>query len=201
MPFGQKPDPTGGPPIDFDKIYRTAIHPAIIESGLEPIRADQEEGIGIIHKAMFERLLLCEYAVADLTTANANVFYELGVRHTGKASTTLAIFANTQPIPFDLNFIRGLPYDIGQENMFEQPQADALQEQLVEKLLVLQKNYRAGQMPDSPVFQLIDDWTPTEISHLKTDVFRERAKLNEDRRGGLATARALPAASGLQRLA
>ena len=30
---------------------------------------------------MFERLILCEYAVADLTTANANVFYELGVRH------------------------------------------------------------------------------------------------------------------------
>jgi len=30
---------------------------------------------------MFERLILCEYAVADLTTANANVFYELGIRH------------------------------------------------------------------------------------------------------------------------
>jgi hypothetical protein len=30
---------------------------------------------------MFERLLLCDFAVADLTTANANVFYELGVRH------------------------------------------------------------------------------------------------------------------------
>jgi hypothetical protein len=28
---------------------------------------------------MFERLLLCEYAVLDLTSANANVFYEQGV--------------------------------------------------------------------------------------------------------------------------
>ena len=36
---------------------------------------------GIIHKPMFERLILCDYAVADLTTANANVFYELGIRH------------------------------------------------------------------------------------------------------------------------
>jgi hypothetical protein len=30
---------------------------------------------------MFERVVLCEYAAADLTTANADVFYELGVRH------------------------------------------------------------------------------------------------------------------------
>ena len=36
---------------------------------------------GIIHKLMFERLSLCEYEVAHLTTANANLFYELGVRH------------------------------------------------------------------------------------------------------------------------
>ena len=42
MPFGKKPDPTGGSLIDFDVIYQTAIKPAIIESGLEPIRADQE---------------------------------------------------------------------------------------------------------------------------------------------------------------
>eukprot|EP01031_Cornospumella_fuschlensis_P049371 gene49371-60437_t len=30
---------------------------------------------GLIHKPMYERLILCEFAVADLTTANANVFY------------------------------------------------------------------------------------------------------------------------------
>jgi hypothetical protein len=30
---------------------------------------------------LLERLILCEFAIANLTTANANVFYELGVRH------------------------------------------------------------------------------------------------------------------------
>jgi hypothetical protein len=29
---------------------------------------------------MFERLILCEYAVCDLTSANANAFYELGLQ-------------------------------------------------------------------------------------------------------------------------
>ena len=38
----------------------------------------------------FERLLLCEYAVADLTTSNANVFFELGVRHAGSRSSLVS---------------------------------------------------------------------------------------------------------------
>jgi hypothetical protein len=84
MPFGRKPDPAGRGDIDFDRIHAEAIVPAIEDAGLEPIRADEERTGGIIHKAMFERLLLCEYAVADLTTANANVFYELGVRRAAR---------------------------------------------------------------------------------------------------------------------
>jgi hypothetical protein len=92
MPFGQKPD-AGGAVIDFDAVYRDVIAPAIRDAAMEPLRADEEVTGGIIHKAMFERLILCEYAVADLTTANANVFYELGVRHAVRPSSTVALFA------------------------------------------------------------------------------------------------------------
>ena len=87
MPFGEKPDPAGGPDIDFNRVYKEALEPAIEAAGMDPIRADEERTGGIIHKPMFERLLLCDYAVADLTTANANVFYELGVRHTARSSS------------------------------------------------------------------------------------------------------------------
>ena len=69
MPFGQKPDPAGGAAIDFDRIYREALEPAVRDADMEPIRADQERTGGIIHKPMFERLLFCEFAIADLTTA------------------------------------------------------------------------------------------------------------------------------------
>jgi hypothetical protein len=55
---------------------------------MQPIRADEEMAGGIIHKPMFERLMLCDYAVADLTTANPNVFYELGIRHAIQPATT-----------------------------------------------------------------------------------------------------------------
>jgi hypothetical protein len=93
MPFGSKPDPGGGPDIDFNSIYRQAIKPGIADADMFPVRADEEKLGGIIHKAMFERLLICDFAVADLTTSNPNVMYELGIRHAARPRTTLTIYA------------------------------------------------------------------------------------------------------------
>jgi hypothetical protein len=90
MPFGTKSD-SNGLLIDFDAVYQQLIAPAIRDASLEPLRADEEMTGGIIHKPMFERLVLCEYAVADLTTANANVFYELGVRHAVRPWSTMLL--------------------------------------------------------------------------------------------------------------
>ena len=70
MPFGTKPDPGSNVTIKFDAIYQEVIRPAIEAAGLKAIRADEERVGGIIHKPMFERLILCDFAVADLTTAN-----------------------------------------------------------------------------------------------------------------------------------
>ena len=59
MPFGKKPD-AAGVMIDFDAVYKELIAPAIEEAGLDALRADEEMSGGIIHKPMFERLILCE---------------------------------------------------------------------------------------------------------------------------------------------
>ena len=101
MPFGTKLDASGSP-VQFDLVYKDVIAPAIAAAGMQPIRADEEMTGGIIHKPMFERLLLCEYAVADLTTSNANVFYELGVRHAVRPYTTVLIYAGSSRLPFDV---------------------------------------------------------------------------------------------------
>jgi hypothetical protein len=180
MPFGNKPDPTGGKDIDFDRIYETAIRPAIEDAGMEPIRADEEKTGGIIHGPMFERLLLCDFAVADLTTANANVFYELGVRHTARPATTVTIFAKQQPIPFDLNFLRSLPYGLGKNNAFSPAKAKKLLAALKQKLEELRDLAANSEPVDSPLFQLIKEWQPGKIARLKTDTFREQVQYNED---------------------
>src|SRR5260370_37697284 len=93
MLFGKNPDLPSGVEVDFDQIYATAIEPAIVKVGLEPIRGDRERTGGIIHAPMFGRLLLSDFVVADLTLSNPNVFYELGVRHTARPYTTVPIFS------------------------------------------------------------------------------------------------------------
>src|ERR671911_56772 len=115
MPFGQKRDITGTL-INFDSIYKALIAPSIEEAGLQPLRADEEVAGGIIHKPMFERLILCEYAVADLTTANANVFYELGVRHAIRPWSTVLLFAkDSGQLPFDVAPLRAMAYQLTTE--------------------------------------------------------------------------------------
>lgn len=180
MPFGRKPT-SGGAIIDFDAVYRDFIAPAIADSGLEPLRADEEQAGGVIHKPMFERLVLCEYAVADLTSANANVFYELGVRHAVKPASTILVFARgADPLPFDVSSLRGLPYRLGPNGRPMNAVADRAS--LTQRLVTAR-----DKMPDSPVFQLLEGFP--DIQRLKTDVFRERVEYNRSLKALLATAR------------
>lgn len=102
MPFGAKTVPSGLT-VNFDAVYASFIQPAIVAAGMEPLRADHELIGGIIHKPMFERLMLCEFAIADLTGANANVFYELGLRHGIRPATTVLVTAEPERLPFDIN--------------------------------------------------------------------------------------------------
>ncbi len=180
MPFGRKPA-TGGGFIDFDAVYSKLIAPAVEAAGLDPLRADEEKTGGIIHKPMFERLILCEFAVADLTTANANVFYELGLRHAVRRASTVLLFArDAGQLPFDVDLLRAMPYDLGNDG---QPgDLEKNREALVGLLRAARK-----ERTDSPVFQLIEGFP--DIQRLKTDVFRDRVEYSEAVKKRLSAAR------------
>lgn len=180
MPFGRKPAPSGLT-VDFDSVYETLIKPSVEAAGLEPLRADEEMTGGIIHKPMFERLVLCEYAVADLTTANANVFYELGVRHAVRPWATQLLFAEgLGQLPFDVAMLRALPYKLG---------TDGKPLDVATSNAALTQRLKEAQQAniDSPVFQLLDGFP--DIQHLKTDVFRDRVRYADEIKSKLATAR------------
>lgn len=171
MPFGKKKD-VDGKEIDFDKIYKSLIYPAIAKADMEPIRADEETVNGIIHKPMYERLILCDYSIADLTTANANVFYELGIRHAVKPYTTITIFASGSKLPFDLNAVRCLSY-IYKKKKLTNVENDI--ESLTKKL----KNAKKRKDTDSPVYQLVDGIAfQNSVAHQKTDIFRNQVEYN-----------------------
>jgi hypothetical protein len=188
MPFGVKKDPAGGPDIDFDAIFEHGLRPGIEAAGMEPVRADEERTGGIIHKAMYERLLLCDFAIADLTTANANVLYELGVRHAARPATTLTIFASKQPLPFDVAFLRAMPYDLSDGNRFGPGAAASLRSAITRRLEELRELVE-DSVSDSPLFQLLSDYPVPDLAHLKTDVFRERVHYSAAVKQRLAEAR------------
>ena len=186
MPFGKKVDATGET-VDFDVVYREIIVPAIERSGMEAFRADEEMTGGIIHKPMFERLILCEYAVADLTTANANVFYELGLRHAVRRWSTVLIFASGDRLPFDVSPLRALPYKLKKDGTPMQPEiaSEALAKRLAEAREITAES--AKPMTDSPLYELVEDYP--DVDHTKTDVFRDRVQYSNEIKAKLAKAR------------
>jgi hypothetical protein len=185
MPFGRKTIPSGAT-VDFDAVYDDLVAPAICAAEMEPLRADEEVTGGVIHKPIFERLILCEFAVADLTGANANVFYELGLRHGVRPATTVLLYAGTERMPFDVAPLRALPYRFGADGKPLDVQAAQAH---LRKLLETAKSHRGLPSADSPVFQLVEGYCAPDIARLKTDVFRERAQYAADARKRLSDAR------------
>ncbi len=182
MPFGEK-SIAPGCQINFDAIYEELVKPAIVAADLEPLRADEEITGGIIHKAMFERLALCEYAVADLTSANANVFYELGIRHSIRPWATQLIYAEGWgQLPFDVHFLRAIPYKLGSNGKPVDPIKDA-------NNLTVFLNTAKGASVDSPLFQLLEGFQAPDIARMKTDIFRERVQCADSMKTKLKEAR------------
>lgn len=168
MPFGKKKGPEDIE-FDFDYISEKLIKPAIAAAGLTPIRADAEQTGGIIHKAMYERLALCDYAVADVSTVNANVYYELGMRHTIKPFTTICIMSDKSKLAFDLNLNRTYTYKIDENGKLLNVE-EAITA-IAEKLMLAKQS----KSTDSPVYQLVDGISfQKSLAHEKTDIFREK---------------------------
>jgi MAP3K TRAFs-binding domain len=138
---------------------------------------------------MFERLILCDYAVADLTTANANVFYELGVRHAVRPRSTVLIYAESGGrLPFDLSPMRAMPYHINLEGgaAIQNNNTGATKTALVKRLKEVREEAQTTGI-DSPLFQLVEGYP--NIDHTKTDVFRDRVAYSAQMKQKLAVAR------------
>lgn len=199
MPFGSKPDPTGRPNIDFDRIYKDAIKLGVEDAGMFPLRADEEKLGGIIHKQMFERLLVYPFAVADLTTCNPNVMYELGIRHAARPRTTLTIYAASTPLPFDLNLLRTQPYHLEANNQLSHSAAAELRQAIAGHLRHLSDLADLGQFIDSPLFQLVTELEPKPLLPATMTFSDEKVKDNEKLKEQLRELRREASADGEQR--
>ncbi len=166
MPFAKGRSDNEDRLIDFDAIYSHIIAPAVEDAGLRAHRADEETLGGIFHKRMFERLVLCEYAVADLSMANPNVFYELGVRHAIRPWSTVLMFRSDAKLPLDVALNGALPYEL---DVLRKPEDLAhLRAQLTTRLIRAQE-----REIDSPVHQLVAGLPAPSVDHQRVELMLE----------------------------
>ncbi|MCU0815350.1 MAG: hypothetical protein MUF74_02370 [Cypionkella sp.] len=93
-----------------DKILEYVLSPALGES-FELVRADHVTSIGSINHDIIERLVNSDLVIADLTGTNANVMYEIGIRHSFNLPI-VQIAQKGQKLPFDLGTERTIFFDL-----------------------------------------------------------------------------------------
>src|SRR6186997_2505853 len=102
-PFGTKAG------VDFDAIEEKLIQPALAQIGVAGSTTTEIVEQGNIREDMFRLLVCADLVIADISIHNANVFYELGIRHGVRPNATFLLRAKSdRKYPFDLQTDRYL---------------------------------------------------------------------------------------------
>jgi O-acetyl-ADP-ribose deacetylase (regulator of RNase III) len=118
MPYGKKSSAGTKRIIDFDEVYDEMIEPAIEGLfSLHCIRCDRIDEPGSIHKRMMTQIFEARVALVDTSTLNANVFYELGVRHALKRAVTVLIQEKGTKSPFNITGLATIRYSATKPGM------------------------------------------------------------------------------------
>jgi hypothetical protein len=126
--------------------YEKVFKPAIEKAGLQPVRADAEIfGTGKIIDQVWRGIKTAKVLVAELTSRNPNVFYDLGLAHALQELVVL-VSSNEADVPFDLHHIRVIYYD-----MTDPFWGAKLIEKIAENILSAMKN------PEEAIFKGAED--------------------------------------------
>ena len=168
MGFGTKTDLATGRKLNLDKSYQALVKPVIENKGMICVRADEIPHSGPIDLPMYQQLLTADIVVADLSTANSNALYELGIRHALRPRTTIVISEDQLYYPFDLNHILITKYThLGDSiDYFEVLRFQKLLAQTLDAVLNDDK-------PDSPVYTFLDDLIPPALKAKARSVVRQ----------------------------
>ncbi len=105
--FGKKTSYANGKHrvLDLDETYALLIKPVFEDLGIACYRAIDKNISGSIDKLMLQEIKNADIALVDISTLNANVMWELGVRHALKPNHTIMICEKEQmgSIPFDVS--------------------------------------------------------------------------------------------------
>lgn len=141
----------------------------LIKRALEPEyfveRADHIDRPGIITVQIVQRIFDADLVVADLTARNPNVYYELAIRHAAW-KPAIHIISRGQDIPFDVQDMRVVPYDLADPDSLEAARsklreyANAIQkgEPVITPVQIAQilRSFEAGETRDAQLRALFE---------------------------------------------
>ncbi len=159
MGFGKKTDFESGRTLDLDKTYENIIKPAVETAGLRPIRADEVWHSAVIDLVMYEMLYRADLVIADISTANPNAIYELGVRHALRPRATIVMKESEGKYFFDLNHESTFNYKHLGEDIGATEAGRAQRD-----LEILVRAVMAEPRTDSPVYTFLPKLTEPKFS-------------------------------------
>jgi len=102
-----------------NKLLKHVIAKAVGACGFKVVRADQIADPGIITTQVIEHVIDDPLVVADLTEANANVFYELALRHAAR-KPLVQLIRRGDRVPFDVGHMRTISVDLADPDSVEE---------------------------------------------------------------------------------
>jgi tetratricopeptide (TPR) repeat protein len=162
-PFGTRKVSTrddGEVDVNFDDVHRVLIAEALKQAGLGGGTTGEIIESGNVREDMFALIIAADLVICDITLHNANVFYELGIRHALRKKRTILIRARSvkDPPPFDVLTDRYLTYPVTDPAEACEALANAIRATLT-----------TDHVTDSPVFKLLP--TLPEADPAKVQVF------------------------------
>jgi len=94
---------------EFNDVYLLGIRDVAERLGYVVERADEIEHNGYIVDAIIDRLRACDVLVADTSSRNPNVFYEIGYGH-ALSTPTVLISREGEDLPFDVSAVNHIVY-------------------------------------------------------------------------------------------
>src|ERR1051325_9973974 len=110
-PFGVKNG------IDFSRVERELIQPAIEGVGFQGGTTGEIIKQGNIRTDMFQKLLVADLVIADISIHSANAFYELGIRHAFREKRTFLIRCSKESLPAETK-LDEVPFDLKTDRYF-----------------------------------------------------------------------------------
>jgi hypothetical protein len=96
--------------LQFDALYQDVLKPAAAKFKINLIRADEIPGPGFIIADIVKNLVDATVVVAEITRANANVFFELGYAYAFHKPLILLAEKDSK-LPFDVSGMRVIFYE------------------------------------------------------------------------------------------